>query len=286
MSRTKIDRLAVSTSSTPTELAGALESFFPYKPEFRLQQRGKLGFQSSAKLTLDGALVASVMWGGPTQNGRCYADVTGLGCALVPNWERAVGALADVSAVLKRVDIAADFYHGEVNYESTKAAFDAGRFARGGRPPKAVELLPSRPEDGRTLYVGSRENDVFFRGYEKGRQLASTQYPEWFRLEIELKAVKRKMPPELIEYRDQFFAGSYPYLQDVLPEINPEVLVYPQRLACDDLGVLLEHIKHQFGPTLYTALAVHGGDFLAVWDRIVGDHHNEALVEAGVLLPA
>jgi hypothetical protein len=31
-------------------------------------------------------------------------------------------------------------------------------------------------------------------------------------------------------------------------------------------------------------LHAHGGDYLKVWEKIVGTKHNKALIEAGVLL--
>jgi hypothetical protein len=30
----------------------------------------------------------------------------------------------------------------------------------------------------------------------------------------------------------------------------------------------------------------YGGDFMAVWDKVVGKTHSQALIEAGVLLVA
>ena len=33
-----------------------------------------------------------------------------------------------------------------------------------------------------------------------------------------------------------------------------------------------------------TALHAYHGDITAVWEKILGDHHNHALLEAGVLL--
>jgi hypothetical protein len=50
------------------------------------------------------------------------------------------------------------------------------------------------------------------------------------------------------------------------------------------LSAALDQVRRQFGSTLFTALHAHQGDMTAVWDLIVGDKHNERLVEAGVLL--
>lgn len=92
------------------------------------------------------------------------------------------------------------------------------------------------------------------------------------------------MPDDLIENRDQYFAGAYPYLQTVVA-VEPQVLKMsreksPQR----SLASMLEIIRQQYGNTLFTALMAHGGDIGAVWEKIVGSQHNTNLVEDGVLM--
>jgi hypothetical protein len=51
-----------------------------------------------------------------------------------------------------------------------------------------------------------------------------------------------------------------------------------------DLAAALENCRIQYGPTLFTALAAYHGDMTAIWDKIIGDHHSQALIEAGALL--
>jgi hypothetical protein len=58
----------------------------------------------------------------------------------------------------------------------------------------------------------------------------------------------------------------------------------PERAPQTDLAVALENCRIQFGPTLYTALMAYQGDLTAVWDKIIGKAHCQALIEAGVLL--
>ena len=50
-----------------------------------------------------------------------------------------------------------------------------------------------------------------------------------------------------------------------------------------DLAAALANVKLQYGSTLFTALAAYHGDIFRVWDQVLGDHHNEALLAAGVL---
>jgi phage replication initiation protein len=259
-----------------------------------------------------GAQVAWWGWGGGSQKGRSYVDISGLGCQVIQDWkiaQRAVAALPGVRA--KRIDIAADFYHGEVSYEDALEAFHAGKFNRAGpgRPPKMRQILPGSDFEGRTLYVGTRGNDVFLRAYEKGKKEfgelpardkkgGSFYIPssgggdpirvhglsKWVRLELELRAAKRPMDLEVVAQRDQYFAGAYPYLQELLPDVKPEILVRPEHVAEADLLKSLENIRVQYGSTLFTAATCYYGDIHRIWKRIVGDRHNDRLVEAGALL--
>ena len=100
-----------------------------------------------------------------------------------------------------------------------------------------------------------------------------------------MKAVTTEIPWEVIERRDQYFAGAYPFCADVLPNVEADILKRrPEREAQTSLSAALENCRVQFGPTLFTALHAYQGDMTAVWQKIIGDHHNNALLEAGVLL--
>jgi DNA relaxase NicK len=138
------------------------------------------------------------------------------------------------------------------------------------------------------------------RCYEKGFEIVSKlenrnglrfdhidqfRVEDIYRCEVELKAVSRDIPWEVVERRDQYFAGAYPFCADVLPDVEADILQRrPQREPQTDLAVALENCRIQFGPTLYTALRAYHGDMTAVWDKVVGDHHSQPLIEAGVLL--
>jgi DNA relaxase NicK len=106
-----------------------------------------------------------------------------------------------------------------------------------------------------------------------------------YRCEVEFKAHATTIPWEVIERRDHYFAGAYPFCADVLPGVESDVLMRrPERAPQMDLAAALENCRLQFGPTLYTALRAYQGDMTAVWDKVVSDHHSQVLLEAGVLL--
>ncbi|WP_020207147.1 replication initiation factor domain-containing protein, partial [Cupriavidus sp. WS] len=297
--QTKIDRLAVSTKSRLDDVCRALERFFEPVGRVTLshRKRGALRFDFAADLTVNEAQVAMLAWGGEGQGGRLYCDVSGQGCQLLEDRVEALTeSMVDLDdARLRRVDIAADFYDGSVSYESVVEAHQAGKFNGGGRPPKMDCITHSDPNEGRTAYIGKRESPKFLRGYEKGLQMANiarksvggkdyedlciehfkqweiqvdgvrTKLADWFRIEAELKAADAKsLDWNLVADRDSYFTGLYPYLQEVYPNISPELLLRPQRVGVMCVDAALANIQRQYGSTLYTALAVYGGDIFSV----------------------
>ena len=216
------------------------------------------------------------------------------------DWDRAQEAcceLADFES--RRVDIALDTKQREVTHDKVLQAYRSGQFQTCGRPPKLSQILPEDPQDGRTIYIGDRTQGKFLRAYEKGYELTKdvraktgmdiskvdgVPVADLYRLELELKPKVAPLPVDLIERRDEYFSGAYPYLREVI-QVEPEIFRPsrergPQR----DMEAALAHIRHQYGTTLFTALAAHAGDVGAVWDKIVGSKHNHALLAKGVLL--
>jgi DNA relaxase NicK len=106
-----------------------------------------------------------------------------------------------------------------------------------------------------------------------------------YRCELELKAGGSDLAWDMIERRDQYFAGAYPFCGRVLPGVEADILMRrKERAPQTDLAVALENARIQFGPIFFTALHAYHGDMTAVWDKVIGDHHSEALLQAGVLL--
>lgn len=237
-------------------------------------------------------------FGGDNQKGWCSINISGRGCEWVEDWEQADFSASKMPGFeTRRVDLALDTFRREVTHEKVMRAYRAGSFTTSGRPPKITEILPGEKSDGRTVYIGSREQGKFLRAYEKGYELVKGYAKDFhvemingfpiediYRLELELKPKVSPLPVDLIARRDQYFSGAYPYLQKVV-EIEPEIWHQkreegPQR----DLDAALSQICHQYGSTLYTAAVAYHGDIGAVWDKVVGHKHNLSLLEKGVLL--
>lgn len=301
--KTTVDWLRLRVKEEPPVILQALRPLFgQYGSALRLSHldHGMLGFKQACSIQLDGMPVGRMDYGGQSQLGWVRVDITGKGCEWIKDWD-SVGEVEQLPAAqIRRLDIALTTWEGQVTHDSVVQAHFAGRFITRGRPPSMQTITSSDPRAGRTCYIGKREaSDKFARCYEKGFEMESKikglpgplssidgfRVEDIYRCEVELKAVNTEIPWEVIERRDQYFAGSYPFCADILPNVQADILQRrPEREPQTDLAVALENCRIQFGPTLYTALMAYRGDMTAVWDKVIGDHHSPHLVEAGVLL--
>jgi len=314
--KTKVDYVTVSCREDVGAIHRCLAEVFREaiaRPAFEPSQ-GMRHFAHSLRITVGGVPAGLVLFGGATQRGRACVDISGTGCAFVMDWERAQRAfLALPDSVWRRGDIAADFFDGKVTHERVAAAHEAGKFIGRGRNPKLCQILPSDPDEPRTIYVGKRGGDTFGRFYEKGkkvywesrskqlRKLAGSpdvvlikesdasdakaySLGKWYRAELELRAKNRPLPSDWITRRDEYFTGAYPFLEELLPEVNPEVMLRPRDQGILAIERAFEVIKHQWGKTLYTGLSHCGGDYVALFRKILGKDHSPRLVAAGALI--
>ncbi len=301
--KTTIDWLRFRTQAEPLEALEAMRPMFGdlgLKMGLKFGSRGFFGFQQGAQIHADDLVIGRMDYGGESQRGWVRVDIPGGGCEWVSDWGAAVEVEALPKAQLRRVDVALTTWRGEVSHERVLEAHRLGRFTI-RRPPELRRIESSDPYAGRTCYIGNRESDKSMRCYEKGWEMLSVLprtfdrstiadvdgFPpaDVYRCEVEFKAFNQDIPWAVIDRRDEYFAGSYPFCADVLPGVEPDILQRrPERTAQTSLAISLENCRIQFGPTLFTALVCHGGDILAVWDKVVGSKHNESLLQTGVLL--
>jgi len=263
--------------------------------------RGKDGFEQACAVIAGGLAVGRVDFGGAAMRGWARWNVTGQGCGWVQDWNAVEAVESLPAAEIRRVDLALTTWAGEVSIERVEAAHASGGFTCGGRPPNMKAIDNSDPRKGRTRYVGQRDSDKFFRGYEKGFEMAGGlgalgadmthidghRLEDIFRCEVELKTESRPIPWEVIERREQYFAGSYPFLAELLPEVECDILLRrPERMPQLELRAFLANCKRQYGSALFTALTCYEGDIGRVFEQIVGDKHNADLLAAGVLMVA
>lgn len=297
--KTTIDWMTFRTQAEPLQALQALKPMFgTLGQDLRLKplERGAMGFQQASNVMFSDMPVARMDFGGESQRGWVRVTMPGKGCSWVQDWS-AMQSIEDLPAAeLRRLDIALTTWSGEVGHDMIVDAHTRGRFGTGGRNPDLQQITNSNPIAGRTCYVGKRTSDRFLRAYEKGFEMNAKAggnlthvdgHPieDIYRTELELKAGNTDLPWSLIERRDEYFAGSYPFCAELLPGIDADVLQRrPEREPQTDLAVALENVRIQYGPTLYTALRAYRGDMTAVWDKIIGREHNQNLLESGVLL--
>lgn len=320
MNKTSIDFYAFRVKENRHATQKALQAIFATAPgelTARDRRSGWKGYDRSYNLMMGDIPVGLIAEGGVHQRGWSYVGISGQGCAWVDDWDRAQEAASACDGYdLKRVDIAFDTYDLSKGYDATLAAYRAGSFNTGGRNPKCEPMKPERWEDSAIIRIGNRERDKYYRGYEKGKQLlgpaitAARQHadfdpvawaehltvlndgPEsvavntldWFRHELEFKPKTAPLPEDLIDRRDQYFAGSYPYMGTLLEGVEAEAFIVKRdRSAIIELDRALECIRTQWGSVLFTALTVHKGDVGSLMDKIIGHKHSRSLLEAGVL---
>ena len=255
-----------------------------------------MGFQQAASVLLGDMPVARIDFGGESQRGWARVAMTGKGCEWVQDWT-AMQSIEELPASeIRRLDIALTTWSGQVSHDSVVQAHTAGKFGTGGRNPDLQQITSSNPIAGKTCYIGNRKSDRFLRAYEKGYEMNAKAggnlthidgHPieDIYRTELELKASAIDLPWSLVERRDEYFSGAYPFCAELLPGVDADVLQRrPGREPQTDLAAALANIKTQYGATLFTALHCYQGDIMAVWDKVVGRSHSQALLEAGVLL--
>lgn len=302
--KTTIDYLAFRTQAQPLEVLEALKPMLGTLGStltIKSLPRGAMGFQQAAELLVGDLPFARLDFGGESQRGWVRTVIKGQGCEWVEDWDAIEEVEKLQSSEVRRLDIALTTWKGQIGHDIVVSAHGAGQFETGGRPPALRQITSSEPFDGRTCYVGKREKSAkFFRAYEKGYQmLQGVRVPgvvthidghligDIYRCEIELKATANMLPIgwDVIDRRDQYFAGSYPFCAQVLPGVESDILMRrKERKPQTDLATALANLHIQFGPTLKTALCAYHGDFFAVWGKIVGDHHCQSLVDSGVLM--
>lgn len=321
MNHTKVDWWAWRSQGTPEAHQVALAAAFGEPVRAQMRPGGYMGYERSAQLFVRDLDVGLMAFGGANQRGWTYSSITGAGCGWVADWDRAQEAAGECKSYEpRRVDVALDLFDRSSGFDATLEAYRAGGFspAGSGRPPKCEPMKPERAEDSAIIRIGNRSSNKFLRGYEKGKQLygslmasllkvdgvegeeaSSLRVPvaaadgsalmvsiaDWWRLELELKPQTAPLPEDVIDRRDQYFAGAYPYLGEVLPDVDAIALVMPRERGPQlDLALSLEVLRKQWGSTLFTALVAHHGDIGAVWAKIVGSKHSERLVRSGVLM--
>lgn len=191
-----------------------------------------------------------IAWGGNRATYQVY--LTGEACEYLQMIDRGLEIIYDVAThanqKIKRIDIAYDDFQGEYNIQTALDLYEAGEF-RITRNPKITQIgdfLNPNETDGRTVYIGSRDNGKMMRIYEKGKQLGETTSP-WVRWELELKAVDRIIPLDALLNYDEYFKGAYPVLANFTKGTASRAIKTIQKMAKIVIDKAIEHASNGAG---------------------------------------
>ena len=212
------------------------------------EARGNHFYEKSVKLVSGGALLAIIYFGGAHQKNTVHVALPG--AAWLSSDESLNLAIYDLMvqfevAHISRIDLARDCFDGESSYFAIQDAYAHGRFkpSRGVMPSAVKHEDPLR---GSTFYVGRRENGKLIRGYEKSMQLSRKQ--GWFRVEMELRSVNRRIPLEAVLDPAAYFAGACSYLAELADSARVERVKTFQDATLLSLEHVSHHHKVAYGP--------------------------------------
>lgn len=218
----------------------------------------------------DGNEVGSVSGGGASQRGTFCFTIKGHGCTFAQaGWEfRVYEFLLPLSATITRIDLARDFYKGEVGFLEVQQAFRDGEFNYRGRAPTPYVHGDIENGNSRTYQVGKRESGKLFRGYEKGHQFKLMDDP-WFRAEVELRNHNRVIPLEALIRPASFFAGAYGFCARILENVAPQAIPTGLKVAEASVERTLQWFEKTVAPSLVHISMTAGFDWLT---RLAVEH--------------
>lgn len=180
-----------------------------------VEGRGVHFYEHGLRIMSGKALLGAVWFGGDHQLGTVHCQIPGTGwLSGDDSMNRKLFELLQEFEVpyLSRIDLARDCFEGESDFDSMTQAYEDGFFkpSRGVMPSTWAVVDRHR---GSTRYVGRRENGRCIRGYEKSMQLARVS--GWFRVEVELRSVGRRVPIEAVMDPAAYFAGTCRFCADL-----------------------------------------------------------------------
>lgn len=201
--------------------------------------------------------------GGINQNNQdtiCIElTATGLQAAF-DGWEHRLYRFSQMQEVTgfryTRVDIAVDFLSGEYSVDDALKAFYSGGFTNSIVPPrirKEGDDWDNPTQNGRTVYIGTRESSRLLRFYEKGKQLGD-KYSPWVRAELEMRNRDLIIPLDIVIHAGDYFFAQYPELGRIyqthfqrLPEANRKVQSnkIKQRIMQMNVEHVIKYLRQQ-----------------------------------------
>lgn len=245
-------------------IANSLELLFGItRDHFKATDRGWQGYQRRVDL-IDLGLLA---YGGERQRGTIHVSLNAKACAAVKDWNAVRLWGETYRAHICRVDLAHDDFNAEtVSVDRGLEWFLGGGFSLNGRPAGGNLRDDLGSGEGRTLYVGKRQNGKLCRIYEKGKQLGDRKSP-WCRVEVELHNKSRVIPWDTLTDPSRYLAGAYPCLEFLSLEQSKIKTI--QRTFDISYDQMCAWVRTAAGRALHTMCEVEQGDAAAVIAQVI-----------------
>lgn len=249
---------------TPDNLATLLSQLAALHRDFAWFERRRGGLHGYEKSFDVGTTSAKLAYGGNADTALLSFD--GEACAYIADWEALTACFREgYGARITRWDGAIDVHEGSPSVDDALAWHLQGAFNVGGRPPHCEKrgdwVNPNG--QGRTLYIGQRENGKCLRVYEKGKQLGNPDSP-WVRWEVEMHNKDREIPWDVLRVPGQYVAGAYPKAMGWVRHDMARIKTI-RKANETSVGALVHHARHAYGKVIN--LLQHQG------------HSAEAIVE-------
>lgn len=204
-------------------------------------------YSRSVKVVSDETMLAAVYFGGTHQKDTIHVSLPGAAwLASDGSLNKAMYELMLLHGVefISRIDICRDCFADESSFKIMQDEYSSGNF----KPSRGVSPSIWTIQDerrGSTCHIGRRENGKLIRGYEKSMQLARKQ--GWFRVELELRSVNRRIPLEAVIDPAAFFAGASKHLADLADSSRVERVTTFQKSTELSIGHMQHYARIGYG---------------------------------------
>lgn len=221
---------------------------------WKLSNSGWNGY--THRIDLDGC--GLVAYGGASQNNTVHVQISGQGCAQVPDWLEVMLWGSITNSKITRIDFAHDDLEGNVlNIDRALEWLESGLFNSRGRPPNARFIDDFDSGEGKTLYIGRRKNGKMARIYEKGKELGQQDSP-WCRAEVEYRSKDRELNWDSVLNPAGYLSGSYTAFSFLTSEQRKVDTI--QRAQSISLDRATHYCSIGYGKLIHLLYELHEGD--------------------------
>lgn len=276
-------------------------------------KHGQAGYKFIKELNLSGTTIGRIAYG--ASHGRNLFTLTGKGTAEI-NWAIFLKYYQILTEPrISRIDIAHDFFEGEISHDIVMAGYNAGKFKplKSSRNPSINTITGTDGNGnnkGRTITIGNKKSGKFIRCYEKGLERFCKLYADlpdnekppaelmtcadvsegmgeslllnWYRLEVQYGNNDRELNIDMITDRDNYFVGAYPFCEEALKmntgKTPPRV---PNNLETD-IELMLKHMSDQYG-SFVTSLLSMGWKPEQIIQKVANGKQSQRIIKAGAL---